>query len=367
MSDTAPAATTFPCEGCGANLAFKPGSLSLTCPHCGAVNEIGAGDDGGTPPAPVEELDFRAALAGAMSGAAVEETAVVDCKGCGAQVTLDEKTHSDQCPFCATPLVSTTHRHRHPAVGGVLPFVLDEPTAKGKLTEWLQGLWFAPSKLKDYARAGRPMQGVYIPHYTYDAEADCAYRGQRGDAYYVSQTVTVNGKTETRQVRKIRWSNRSGRVHHVFDDVTVPASDTLFRERIEDGGKSWDLAQVQPYRPEFMAGFRSEAPAIGIEDGWTKAQPVMEGVLRGVIRRDIGGDEQRILSMNTHYSRITFKHLLLPVWLAAYRFQDKSYRIIVNGRTGQVTGERPYSWTKIAAAVLGVLVVIGAAVWFFNR
>ncbi len=107
--------------------------------------------------------------------------------------------------------------------------------------------------------------------------------------------------------------------------------------------------------------------AIGIEDGFGKAQPVMEGVLRGVIRRDIGGDEQRILSMSTHYSKITFKHLLLPVWLAAYKFQDKSYRIIVNGRTGKVTGERPWSWVKIGLAVFAVAVVVGAAIWFFNR
>lgn len=365
MTGTAPAATTFPCSGCGANLTFQPGSLALTCPHCGAVNEIGGEDAGDV--APVQELDFRAALAGAVGGAEMEETAVVDCKGCGAEITLDEKTHSDECPFCATPLISTTHRHRHPVVGGVLPFALDERTAKGKLMDWLQSLWFAPSKLKDYARAGRPMQGIYIPHYTYDAEADCDYRGQRGDAYYVSQTVTVNGKTETRQVRKIRWSNRSGRVHHSFDDVLVPASDTLFREKIEDGGLSWDLPAVEPYRPEFMAGFRSEAPAIGIEEGWVKSQPVMEGVLRGVVRRDIGGDEQRILTMNTHYDRITFKHLLLPVWLAAYKFNDKSFRIIVNGRTGKITGERPYSWIKIAGAVIVAVVVIGAAIWFFNR
>ncbi len=365
MTDTESAARTFNCAGCGAKLAFKPGTAALTCPHCGTENEIGGEDAPEVDP--VVELDFKAALTSMVDGAEMEEVAVVDCPGCGAEITLDEKTHSDECPFCATPLVSTTHRHRHPKVQGVLPFALEERDAKAKFQEWLSSLWFAPSKLKDYARAGRPMNGIYIPHYTYDAEADCWYKGERGDAYYVTQTVTVNGKQETRQVRKIRWRRVSGQVHHSFDDVLVPASDTLFREKVEDGGRSWDLQALEPYRDEFVAGFRSEVPAVSLEDGFTKAQSKMEDVLRTVIRRDIGGDEQRIHHMSPSYEQITFKHILLPVWLAAYKFQDKSYRVMVNGRTGKVTGERPYSWIKIAGAVLAVIIVVGAAVWFFNK
>ncbi|MFM7655300.1 MAG: hypothetical protein ACKO56_07905, partial [Paracoccaceae bacterium] len=39
----------------------------------------------------------------------------------------------------------------------------------------------------------------------------------------------------------------------------------------------------------------------------------------------------------------------------------KSYRFVVNGQTGEVQGERPYSWWKIGFAVLAVVVVVGAA------
>ena len=42
-------------------------------------------------------------------------------------------------------------------------------------------------------------------------------------------------------------------------------------------------------------------------------------------------------------ARLTFKHVLLPVWLAAYRYRGKSFRFVVNGRTGSVEGERPWS------------------------
>ena len=73
----------------------------------------------------------------------------------------------------------------------------------------------------------------------------------------------------------------------------------------------------------------------------------MAGVIEGDVRHDIGGDVQRIDSINTDYSAETFKHILLPVWMAAYKYGGKSYRFLVNGQTGEVQGERPYSWWKI--------------------
>ena len=87
----------------------------------------------------------------------------------------------------------------------------------------------------------------------------------------------------------------------------------------------------------------------------------MARVIEGDVRRDIGGDEQQISGIDTRHSDETFKHILLPIWTAAYKYNGKSYRFVVNGQTGEVQGERPYSWWKIGFAVLAVVVVAGAA------
>jgi len=85
------------------------------------------------------------------------------------------------------------------------------------------------------------------------------------------------------------------------------------------------------------------------------------------IRWDIGGDEQRIHSKTTYYENITFKYILLPVWISAYRFKDRNFQFLVNARTGEVQGERPYSWIKITLAVLLVIAIIGTIVYFANQ
>jgi hypothetical protein len=76
------------------------------------------------------------------------------------------------------------------------------------------------------------------------------------------------------------------------------------------------------------------------------------------VRQDIGGDEQRIERLSTRYTAVTFKHLLLPVYVGAYHFNGKLYQVVVNGRTGEVQGERPYSFWKIALFVLTLLLAL---------
>lgn len=359
----------FPCGQCGAALVYAPGETVNRCPFCGASNEIeepagpwGAANAGGA----LKEQDLARALAGKLDAAEIEETSTVHCDACGADVEFDAKTHAGTCPFCASPIVTETSANRHIKPKGVLPFGLTEREARDAMNRWLGGLWFAPGGLQEYARAGRPMQGLYVPYWTYDADTATRYRGQRGDVYYVTQRVQVmvDGKmaTQTRQVPKIRWTPVSGRVTRFFDDVLVLASRSL-PKRYADRLGPWDLSALRPYRPAFLAGFRAEAYTVPLDEGYAEARAVMDQTIARDIRFDIGGDQQRISEAKTQISDATFKHILLPVWLAAYKYQGRTYRFIVNGRTGAVQGERPWSRWKIAVAVVAGALAAGVAAY----
>jgi hypothetical protein len=107
-----------------------------------------------------------------------------------------------------------------------------------------------------------------------------------------------------------------------------------------------------------LSGFRTESYQVDVRAGFEEAKQIIDSTIRTTICRDIGGDHQRIHSVNTTYNHITFKHVLLPIWLSAYRYKDKVYRFMVNGRTGEVQGERPYSWIKIALAILAFILLV---------
>jgi len=346
----------FPCPQCGADYRFAAGEGKLICDHCGSEAPI-EGD--GFHAHPIKELDFRAALDAQLPTQEIEETRVLQCPNCAAQVAFDVDTHAAECPFCATPVVTGTGTHRHIKPRGVLPFALEERTARKAMTDWLGRLWFAPNGLQDYARKGRRMQGIYVPYWTFDADTKSRYTGERGTVYYETRTVTRNGKKVQQRVQKIRWRAASGRVARWFDDVLVLASRSL-PKRYTDGLEPWDLSALEPYRPEYLAGFRAEGYTVELQDGYSEARQHMARVIERDVKFDIGGDRQRIHDIDTTVSDVTFKHVLLPIWLAAYKYRGTTYRFVVNGRTGRVQGERPWSAWKITfAAVLGLIVAAG--------
>ena len=155
-------------------------------------------------------------------------------------------------------------------------------------------------------------------------------------------------------------------VARFFDDVLVLASRSLPKAHTE-ALTPWDLARLQPYSPEFLAGFRAEGYTVSIEEGMATARAHMDQMIERDVRFDIGGDRQEIDRIETRLSDVTFKHVLLPVWLAAYRFRGRSYRFVVNGQTGKVSGERPYSPVKIAAAAILALILAGGAIYVAER
>ncbi len=348
---------TWPCAECGADLRYVPGATELRCDHCGHVQPIPAQPQRRS--SALGEIDLARGLSDDLNPSQTVTVQSTPCPNCGALVEFKGAEHATECPFCATPVVTTTDEQRKIKPQAVLPFVLSEPQARDAMTKWLGSLWFAPNGLQEYARKGRALNGIYVPYWTFDAATRSRYRGARGDHYYTTETYVSDGKTQTRQVQHTRWSAASGRVARDFDDVLVLASQSLPRS-YTDNLAPWDLSALEPYSADYLAGFTAEGYTIPLADGHAIGREVMDGVIRQDVRADIGGDEQRIDDIDTDWSDETFKHILLPVWMAAYKYGGKSYRFVVNGQTGRVQGERPWSKWKIAFAVLLALIVAGA-------
>ena len=351
----------FPCPACGSDMRFSASQNALVCDHCGHVEQVSASGRQHWTEA-LRELDYQAALRDELPAAEMVTVQALHCESCGALIELPEGEHAARCPFCASPVVTDTGPRRQIKPAALLPFAIDEKAAHKAMSDWLGRLWFAPNGLRDYARKGRRMSGIYVPYWTYDARTRTAYAGRRGDNYMETHTRIVDGRPQPVQVVRTRWRSVRGQVARDFDDVLVLASDSLPRD-YTDALAPWDLAELQPYQPAYLAGYVAEGYSVPLESGFAIARRKMEAVIAGDIRRDIGGDIQQITDMQSDISGVTFKHVLLPVWLAAYRFRGRSYRFVVNARTGRVKGERPWSAGKIALAVIAALILLGLMVW----
>jgi predicted RNA-binding Zn-ribbon protein involved in translation (DUF1610 family) len=353
------AAEQHACGQCGAKLDFAPGTSALKCPYCGFELQIARSE------AQIAELDYRTCLEEASREKSTHEMQRVKCDKCGAETTVSGDTAADICPFCGANMVFSEKVSRLIKPEALLPFKISQKAAFDTFRAWIRGLWFAPGSLKQYARTDSKLAGIYIPFWTYDSDTTTAYSGERGDYYYTTETYTAteNGRrvTRTRQVRHTRWTPASGTVWNSFDDILILAGKSLPR-KYADRLEPWDLANLVPYADEYLSGFRAESYQVSLPEGFDAAKAIMASVIENSIRGDIGGDEQRIHGTQTQYANITFKHILLPVWLTAYRFHEKIFRILINARTGEVQGERPYSAWKIVSAILTALLIIGIVI-----
>lgn len=349
----------FPCGNCGATVAFKPGTRLLECPYCTHSTPIPQTETD------VEETDFRAALAAQRGAQGTDEVRVADCTACGARTEAPPTQSSFECPYCGSPIVSPVHSQSRIQPNYLLPFAVTRATAEQSFREWIKGLWFAPSALAARARLTESLNGIYVPYWTFDASTISFYRGERGTNYTVTETYTEDGQTKQRQVIRIRWAPVSGVVHAAFDDVLVMATDVLPRKHAEEL-EPWDLHALEAFQPALVSGFRTEVYSVELEAGFDDARGQMDDAIRQLARRDIGGDHQRVHAVKTDYRDVSFKHVLLPLWIATYRYADKPWRFLVNARTAEVQGERPYSWVKIALAGLAAAAVVAAIAWF-NR
>jgi DNA-directed RNA polymerase subunit RPC12/RpoP len=343
---------TFPCENCGAKLTFSIGAQSLKCDHCGFEKQLQFAEG-----ARVQERDLEAALRGQASRRAetgqFAGTHEVKCTACGATVVFNGTLTSSNCSYCDAPIQrEKAHeaQHRIP-VDGLCTFRVEKQAASEKLRAWVKSRWFAPNEWKARGVDGR-FDGVYMPFFTFDAMTFTRYTGERGDAYYVE----VGSGQNKRKERRVKWSSARGAFQRFFDDVCIPALKSLPHPLLHKL-EPWPLEDLVPFTDQALSGKLAHTYEVELNEGLGLAKQRIEQELTQDVRRRIGGDEQRIHSQDTAYSALTYKHVLLPVWILAYRYGGKSYRVVVNAMTGQVSGERPWSAIKIGLAVTAGLIL----------
>ena len=341
------------CKSCGGITLYSPAHENLKCEYCGHITELDK------TAAQIEENDFNhwKDLVVENSKEHTIEVTEIKCRQCGANTTLAPNISSAKCVFCTTPLILTEasiKRFWQPQY--LLPFKITEKQSNANFKTWLSKQWFLPSQLKKNGVDTHLFKGVYLPFWTYDAETCTQYTGQRGENRTVSSR---NNKGEMSRRTVTDWHPASGEVSIPFDDIVVPATNTL-PQVIMNSLTNWDMMNCVSYREEFITGFITEIYQVDFRDGVHKAKEKMDNIIRSAVHNDIGGDDQRIREKQTQYNDLMFKLLLLPIWISAFQFNGKLYQFVVNGRTGQVIGQYPKSTAKIVTLIVIIIAALSA-------
>jgi DNA-directed RNA polymerase subunit RPC12/RpoP len=351
----------LPCPGCGGQLTYSAEKQLIACGHCGFSKDFDKSNHLVTEQSLAMAEQSKVKYVPKDSG-----KKVIDCAGCGSKLMIDETEVSVRCNFCGSERVNEKAFDQNLIQPqGILPFKIPKKEAINKFKDWIKKGWFHPNKLKKLAALG-DIHGIYVPFWTYDSQTYTEWNGEAGYYYYETEQVYENGKYVSKQVRKVRWEWRSGSFYQYFDDVLIVASKGL-PERTIEKIFPYRLEEVINHNAELMVGWEAEIYSLDVKEGYPKAEEKMMTEIRSRASRDLGGDTQRGLNTDSDFYDQTFKHVILPVWLCTYRYNDKSYQFAVNGQTGKINGDKPLSVIKIVLFILVILVIIGLIVYFVNK
>ncbi len=358
----------FPCPQCGGELAWEPDAQKMKCQYCGALVDVPQREG-----FHAEEHDLMAFLDKAPMAEGYGVTlAAFTCKQCGATVQAPPTDRRDiTCPFCGSAYVAEAGEAPANVIKpeSLIPFKIDKKESQGMFQRWLGTGWFRPNDLKDLGRLDR-VAGLYLPFFTFDARADSTWDAMAGYYYYVTEQVAEveNGRTvyRDRQVQKVRWEPASGQRADTYDDVLVPG---VHQERLNLILKvyPYDTASLTPYNPMYLAGFGVLNSDMALKLVWQIAKQNMEADQVDRCSKDVPGDTQRDLSVQTRLSEQTFKHLLCPLWIGSFKYKGKIYPFVINGQTGKLYGDKPWSWVKIAFASAAAGVILLIVFWLMSQ
>jgi hypothetical protein len=249
-------------------------------------------------------------------------TLVFHCNGCGAEFVLAPGVISTTCAYCDSPHVVRLDQFRELLEpDGILPHALTQKQAIQKLVEWVELYEIQPERKVDIPRP------LYIPLWTFDIGGGIDYSGE---------TVQI----ETEGFRKVQRVVRVREQYPLLiNDLVIPASRKT-AARLACILPTFDLSDVKPYDPRYLANWPAEVNDISMSDASLEARSQVARQTMEQLRPQFSYLENLNLS-SAGMTVESFKLVLLPVWITEIHFNGETHSVLINGQNGRIVGDTP--------------------------
>lgn len=343
-----PPIVVYTCPQCGASMAYDIASGGLHCSHCGyeelpEVNKVGKS---------AEQFEFTLETLEQVNYGWGVERLDLECQNCGARVSISSEQMTHTCAFCGSNKVILScsqqdfFRPRY-----LIPFQVKPDTCQEIVTKWLSGHWMTPAALKSLVNL-QTFSEIYLPYWTFDSETSAKWQAEVGhpeaERYYDPSDRTWKTRT------KINWRWESGSVHLKIDDLLVTGTRRVSSRHLL-AIQNYNLHALVTFDPGFLAGMRAQSYDVSLEAAWEVARQEMREKTRQACRKQASTSLIRNFRMDMDFNDETWRFILMPIFLAAYKYDGKVYQVLVNGQTGTISGQRPVDWAKVWLVIAALL------------
>ncbi len=340
---------SFKCPTCAEPLKYDPENNVLMCEHCGNTFDIGdikdtisqTGDTG------FQWGDYKQS----MSDEEIPNTVSYVCKSCGAEIIADGTTAATKCPYCDNVVVVSDKIEGILKPNGIIPFRIDKNGLKDAIANYCKGKKLLPKNFLSEHKI-REVQGVYVPFWLYDCHADgnMSFEGKRvrewSDSEYEYTEISYY------------LINCDGDMS--FAKIPVDGSIKM-DDALMDSIEPFDYSGIVDFKPEYLSGFLADRFDVDADASLPRATDRVKNSVAELFRSTVVDFASVIpISSNIELDQTNVNYVLLPVYLIRSKYQGQDYTFAVNGQTGKVTGNLPYSKGKYYAYLAGIASAIFA-------
>jgi DNA-directed RNA polymerase subunit RPC12/RpoP len=262
------------------------------------------------------------------------------CDGCGASMSYDTSAKALRCPFCGSTKMSKQENVRTLRPRWVVPFRVPYDKATQILRKFLANGFWRPGDAASSSSIDKVTQ-VFVPFWVFAADTDSFWTGDSPKVPYGARG---------------NWVPVSGKHQSHYDGILVGASSILTAEEI-DRIRPFDLSKAVPPEKVELEQVIVEEFRLARKFAKPLAVSMIEDREAAACSRYLPGGGRNV-RVNVTISSLTSEPVLLPIWIMVYHYRKLTYRVLINGQTGEIHGEAPFSYAKAAQVGLFIFFVL---------
>ena len=348
----------YKCPACGGAVAFDADSQNIKCPYCDSEFELESlkAMDEVLDQDPQEDMSWNTDAQSQWQEEEEQQLRNFVCNSCGGEIMTEATTAATFCPYCGNPVVMQERLAGSLKPDLVIPFKLNKQDAKDALAKHLKGKVLLPKVFKSENYIEK-IQGVYVPFWLFDADADADIRFKGTKISHWSDGNYNYTKTSHYRIY------RSGTLG--FSAVPVDGSSKMADDLMESI-EPYDLSQAVDFQTAYLAGYLADKYDVEADDCKGRASDRIKTSTQAVFRNTVDGYNTVVTeSSSVRLINSQVKYALMPVWLLNTTYRGQKYSFAMNGQTGKFVGNLPMNkaaywlwWAGVTVLASGLYMAI---------
>ena len=343
------ATITYKCPSCGSPLIFDGKSQEMACNSCGnrfeteTVQQVNSIEQEAQHQHEQINWDIENKP---YSQEEAARTRSYSCSSCGSELITDETTVATNCAFCGSPSILPTQFSEKTRPVKIIPFTVTKEKATSMFHAYFKGKKLIPNLFLKNNTIDEIRQ-LYVPYWLFNcrANADITYNATQVRTYRSGQYRVT--KTRHFLVR------RAGTLD--FQDLPVDASSKM-DNKITESIEPYLMNGSIPYTPQTLSGALANRADVSTEESKRRADERIRSSTIDSFRSTVLGYES-VVPRSTQIQIPDGKSIpvLFPLWHITTKKDGKTYTFAINGQTGELTCNIPYSKAKFFSWLFGLV------------